>query len=67
MKTKDEILNQLYISAQDLKILIPTMGIQNCVNVIKEIREEMKIKKLFVPQSKPLLAQTKLVRKKFGI
>jgi len=67
MKTKDEILNQLYISAQDLKILIPTMGIQNCVNVIKEIREEMKIKKIFVPQSKPLLAQTKLVRKKFGI
>lgn len=67
MKTKDEILSQLYISAQDLKILIPTMGIQNCVNVIKEIREEMKIKKLFVPQSKPLLAQTKLVRKKFGI
>lgn len=67
MKTKEEILDQLYISPQDLKMLIPTLGKQNCINVIKEIREEMEMKKLFVPQSKPLLAQTKMVRKKFGI
>lgn len=67
MKSKEEILKQLYISPQDLKILIPSMGIQNCTNVIKELREEMKMKKMFVPKSKPLLAQTKLLIKKFGL
>lgn len=67
MKSKEEILKQLYISPQDLKILIPSMGIQNCTNVIKELREEMEMKKMFVPKSKPLLAQTKLLIKKFGL
>lgn len=67
MKTKEEVLEQLYISPQDLKILIPTLGNKNCLDIIKEIREEMEMKKLYVPKSKPLLAQTKLVRKKFGI
>ena len=67
MKTKNEILEQLYISPQDLKILIPTLGISYCISVIKEVREEMATKKMFVPKSKPLLAQTKLIRKKFGI
>lgn len=67
MKTKEEILEQLYMSPRDLKILIPTMGMQNCIKTIKEVREEMEIKKIFVPQSKPLLALTKLVKRKFGI
>ncbi len=67
MKTKEEILNQLYISPQDLKILIPTLGKGYCIKVVKEIREEMEAKKIFVPQSKPLLAQTKLVKKRFGL
>ena len=67
MKTKEEILDQLYISPQDLKILIPAMGIRNCTNVIKKLREEMEMKKMFVPKSRPLLAQTKLVRKRLGI
>lgn len=67
MKTKEEVLEQLYVSSQDLKILMPTLGNQNCLNIIKEIREEMEMKHLYVPKSKPLLAQTKLVRKKFGI
>lgn len=67
MKTKEEILNQSYITAQDLKTLIPTMGINRCVDYIKEIRVEMKQKGYFVPQTKPFVALTKLVRKKFGI
>lgn len=29
MKTKEKILEQLYISPQDLKMLIPTLGIDN--------------------------------------
>lgn len=67
MKTKEEILNQSYMNAKDLKMLIPTMGINRCVDYIKEIRVEMEQKGYFVPQTKPFVALTKLVRKKFGI
>lgn len=67
MKTKEQILNQLYISPQDLKVLIPELGINNCQQIIKSIREEMRKKNIFVPNSKPLLAQTKLVIKILGI
>lgn len=67
MKTKEEILEQPYITAKDLKILIPNLGINRCVEYIKMIRNEMKEKGYFVPESKEYLALTKLVRKKFGI
>ena len=67
MKTKEEILNQSYITAKDLKILIPNLGVNKCVEYIKMIREEMKEKNYFVPQTKEYVALTKLVRKKFGI
>lgn len=67
MKTKEEILNQSYMNAKDLKMLIPTMGINRCVDYIKEIRVEMEQKGYFVPQTRPFVALTKLVRKKFGI
>lgn len=67
MKTKEEILEQLYITPQDLKILIPELGLNNCIKVIKQMREEMEKRNMFVPNSKPLLAQTKLVIKKMGI
>lgn len=67
IKTKEEILEQLYISPQDLKILIPTMGINNCQNYIREVRAIMKEKNFYVPQTRPMLALTKLVRKELGI
>lgn len=67
MKTKEEILDQSYITAQDLKLLIPELGINKCVDYIKQIRVEMEAKGYFVPRGRQLLALTKLVRKKFGI
>ncbi len=67
MKTKEEILNQLYISSSDLKILIPTMGKNKCVEEIKLTRQEMEEKGLFVPPGKPFIALTKLIRKRYGI
>lgn len=67
MKTKDEILDQLYISAQDLKILIPKLGINKCREFIDEIQQEMKDKNYYVPDGKPKLALTKLAKKKFGL
>jgi len=64
---KEEILNQLYISPQDLKKLVPSLGIEVCRKFIDEARQEMAEKKYFVPQSKPKIALTKIVRKKIGI
>ena len=66
-KTREEVLQQDYMSASDLKILIPNIGIDTCREYIKMIQQEMKEKKYFVPESKTYLALTKLVRKKFGI
>ena len=66
IKTKDEIFEQLYITADDLMILIPSLKYQRALNYIKEIQEEMVQKNYFVPVNKNKLALTKLVRKKFG-
>lgn len=66
MKTREEILNQDYMSAKDLKVIIPSLGINKCVEYIKIIQEEMKEKGYFIPQTKEYLVLTKLVRKKFG-
>lgn len=66
MKTKEEILNQLYITAEDLMILIPTLKYNSSLKYIKEIQEEMEKKKLFIPTSKNKLALTKIAKKKFG-
>ena len=65
-KTNEEILSQFYISAYDLQKLIPGITYATAIKYIKEIREEMEQKNMFRPESKTLLALTKLVRKKFG-
>ena len=68
MKSKEEILSQLYISAKDLKVLIPSMNIETCRDLINEIRAEMENKNLYVPPStKPKIALTKLVKERLGI
>jgi len=67
MKTKEEILNQLYISASDLQILIQPMCRTTAIKYIKDIQDEMKEKGLYVPKTKTKLALTKLVKRKFGI
>jgi len=67
MKTKEEILNQIYISPQDIKILAPTMGMQLCRKYIDLARAEMAEKNYFVPATTPKLALTKVVKKMMGI
>lgn len=67
MKTKEEILNQSYMNAKDLKMLIPSLGFNKCLEYIKDVQKEMREKGYFVPETKQCLALTKLVRKKFGI
>lgn len=65
-KTKEEILEQLYLSAYDLQALIPTMTYATALDCIKKAREEMKEKNIFVPVGKTKIALTKIIRKKFG-
>lgn len=67
MKTKEEILNQLYVSPQDVKLLIPTLGMELCRQLVEETRNDMKEKNYFVPETKPKLALTKMLRKKIGV
>lgn len=66
MKTQEEVLNQQYMTAKDLKILMPTVSIDKCSRYIEMLQAEMKEKNLFVPETRPRLVLTKLVRKKFG-
>ncbi|MBQ6547287.1 MAG: hypothetical protein IJL74_04760 [Bacilli bacterium] len=67
MKSKEDILNQLYLTAEDLLILIPEMKYHRALDVINEVRKEMEEKKYFLPISRKKLALTKLVKKKMGI
>lgn len=66
LKTNEKILNQMYLSAYDLKELIPEVGIDRCRGYINEVIDEMEEKKLMIPRGKKKLALTSLMKKKFG-
>ena len=65
-KSVDEILEQKYLTAEDLHKIIPTINVTTCREYIEEIRKEMEQKNLITPGGRPKLALTKLVRKRFG-
>ena len=65
-KTKEEILEQLYVTAEDLMVLIPGLKKYKAIVYITELIEEMKKQNMFVPTTKQRLVSTKLVKKKFG-
>ena len=67
VKSKEEILNQTYITAKDLKLLIPNLGQHKCLTYIKDLQEEMREKNMFIPEGKEYLAHVKLVKKKFNM
>lgn len=62
-----EILNQSYLTAKDLMVIIPKLSYQRALKYIDDIRLEMKEKGYFVPEGKTKVALTKLVKKKFGL
>lgn len=64
MKTERQVLNQMYVSAEDLKILIPTMGIKARAKFINEVREQMKEENYYIPVGRTKLALTKLVKER---
>ena len=67
MKTNKEILEQIYISAEDLMQLIPGLKKYKARMYISEIISEMEEQHMFIPNTKKRLAATKLVKKKLGI
>ena len=66
-KTTKEILNQQYMSANDLILVIPTMSYISALEYIKRIRSMMKDKNYYVPQGKTLIALTWMIKKDLGI
>ena len=62
-----EILNQSYLTAKDLMIIIPKLSYVRALKYIDDFREEMKEKGYFVPEGRTKVALTKLVKKKFGL
>ncbi len=65
-KAKEEILDQLYISAYDLQVLIPSMSYAKALEYIEKKREEMKEKNMYIPDCRTKLALTKMIRKDCG-
>ena len=63
MVDKKEILNQYYINAKELKMLVPSLGINKCREIIKYARELMKKDGCYELNTKPLIALTDYVVK----
>ena len=66
-KPVQEVLEQQYISAYDLQIIIPHLAYNKALKYIEMFRTEMEEKNYFVPEGKTKVALTKLVRKKLGL
>ena len=66
-KTPDELLKQYYLTAEELTVIIPHLKIEKARVYIKEIREQMKRENIFVRETRPYEALTKLIKKKFGL
>lgn len=65
-KSVSEILDQLYLSADDLLILMPHISYAQALKMIHEFRSKMKAKKMYLPGGRTHLALTNLVRKECG-
>lgn len=65
--TKDEVLNSEYMSAKELRVLMPQKGLDNCRRIIVQVRDIMESKKQYCPEGKPLIALTSEVKKFLGI
>ena len=66
MKTKDEILNQAYMTTKDLKQILG-FGLTKCQNLMTEIKEEAIVLGYYIPEQRKLVVPTKLVKKKFKL
>lgn len=65
--TTKEILEQQYLTAKDLMIIIPKLSYARALKYIEDAREDMENKNYFVPEGKTKVALTKIIKKKFGL
>lgn len=66
MKTKQDILEQTYMTVKDLKT-ITGLGLTRCQNIMRELRDEAKEQGYYIPVERTILVPTKIVKKKFKI
>ena len=62
----EELKNKDYLSAQDLMQIIPNLTYDNAIKYINDARKEMEKQHLYIPITRPKLALTKIIRKRFG-
>ena len=67
IKDPSTVLNQYYLSAYDLTIIIPNLKIERARIYIQEAQKEMEKKGIFIPKSRPKVALTKIIKRKFGL
>ena len=63
MVDREEILKQYYINAKELKMLVPSLGINKCREIIKYARVQMLNDGCYEINTKPLIALTSYVIK----
>lgn len=66
-KSIKDILDQQYVTVDDLRIVIPEMSYAEALKLIKSVRETMNSENYYVPECRKLLALTWMVKKKLGI
>ena len=66
MKSKQDILEQTYMTVKDLK-LITGLGLARCQMIMRELRDEAKEQGYYIPVERTILVPTKVVKKKFKI
>ena len=66
MKTKEEILNQIYVDTNDILQLLP-IGRNQALKVAKELQQKAKDQNYFIPLNKKILVPTKILRKELKI
>lgn len=66
-KSNKDVLEQTYMTARDLQILIPNLGYTKALSYIEDVRKEMVEKGYFVPKGKTKVALTKIIKKNYGI
>ena len=66
MKTKQEILDQTYMTVKNLK-QITGLGLSRCQCIMRELREEAREQGYYIPVERTILVPTKVVKKKFKL
>ena len=66
-KTLEEILDQEYLSAKDMQIIIPNWGYNTARGYIMRIREKMEELHYYVTSGKTKVALTRLIKEDLGI